>query len=743
MQKKYTVLMALMGLEIGGAETHVVELSKQLNKDGYRIVVASNGGVYVKELEQAGIKHYKVPMNKRSIPDMRKSYLLLENIIKKENIDIVHAHARIPSFVCALLKRKMNFTFVTTAHWVFYTGMGLKYLTNWGQKVVAVSDDIKDYLIKNYGIDRSNIFVTINGIDTDKFSPDKKGESVIKELGLSTEENRIVYVSRMDEDRSLVAEQLINITEELDKNIGKLRIVIAGGGNSFQRLKEKADGVNRRLGRECISMLGARTDINEIVATGKLFIGVSRAALEAMAAAKPVIIAGNEGYIGIFKEEKLEEAQENNFCCRGCELSTEERLKKDIVYALNELTEENINELGRYGREVIFEYYSVSKMASDCVAAYNAAWEESKYKRKNVLMSGYYGFNNAGDDAILLSIHSNIRKMNRNINVSVLANNPEQTKIKYGVKVVNRYNMISVLNSIRKCDMLISGGGSLLQDRTSTRSIIYYLSIIRCAKLFGKKVMLYANGIGPVTKQQNRNLVKNVVNKADIITLREDNSLEELRNMGVTNKNTFVTADPVFTLDGISREKAVKMISAQSIPLDKPIVGVSVRNWKDSDKFLDDFAGLCDRVAEELGRTVVFVSMQVPNDAVVSRLVQSRMKNKSYILKEDATPFETMGMIGVMDFVMSMRLHTLIFAARQRVPLVGFVYDPKIESYLQKFDMPSGGSVNKYDFEKSFEIIKDISINRKSYVDRLNKSVAVLEELAEKNETYLINLLGE
>ena len=104
-----------------------------------------------------------------------------------------------------------------------------------------------------------------------------------------------------------------------------------------------------------------------------------------------------------------------------------------------------------------------------------------------------------------------------------------------------------------------------------------------------------------------------------------------------------------------------------------------MRNWKDSDRFLDDFAGLCDRVAEELGRTVVFVSMQVPNDAVVSRLVQSRMKNKSYILKEDATPFETMGMIGVMDFVMSMRLHTLIFAARQRVPLVGFVYDPKIE----------------------------------------------------------------
>ncbi|MGL4789767.1 MAG: glycosyltransferase, partial [Anaerotignaceae bacterium] len=109
---KYTILMALMGLEIGGAETHVVELSKQLNKEGYRIIVASNGGVYVNELEAEGIKHYKVPMNTRSITKMKKSYFLLQDIIKKEKVDIVHSHARIPSFICGLLKRKMDFTFV-------------------------------------------------------------------------------------------------------------------------------------------------------------------------------------------------------------------------------------------------------------------------------------------------------------------------------------------------------------------------------------------------------------------------------------------------------------------------------------------------------------------------------------------------------------------------------------------------------------------------------------------------------
>ncbi|MEA5082669.1 MAG: polysaccharide pyruvyl transferase CsaB [Lachnospiraceae bacterium] len=741
MHRKYTILMALMGLEIGGAETHVVELAKQLNKEGHRIVVASNGGVYVKELEDVGIKHYKVPLNKRSIRNMRKSYFLLKDIIKKENPDIVHSHARIPGFVCGLLKKRMNFTFVTTAHWVFYTGMGLKYITNWGQKVVAVSDDIKDYLIKNYGVDRNNIYVTINGIDTDKFSPKIKGKGIMKEFNITEYDNTLVYVSRMDEDRALVAKQLIDLAPELSKKIKRLRILIVGGGNVFDKLKAKAEEANAVIGRECITMTGARTDINELIAVGRVFVGVSRAALEAMAAAKPVIIAGNEGYIGLFKKEKLELAQENNFCCRGCPQSTLLLLEHDIIYAMNAIGNVQRGELGEYGRKVIFQNYSVNKMASDCIMAYDDAWDENKGRCHKVLMSGYYGFNNSGDDAILLSIHANMRKLNQKTKITVLANNPLQTKQKYGVDVVYRYNIFSVIKAIKNCDVLISGGGSLLQDRTSTRSIVYYLSIIKCAKLFGKKVMLYANGIGPVTKPKNRRLVKNVVNKVDIVTLREENSLDELRNMGVDNPNAYVTADPVFTLDSITHQKAEKILREQGIPMDKPIVGVSVRNWKDVDKFISDFAVLCDRVHNELNRNIVFIPMQVPNDINISRMVQSRMKSESFILRDDATPFETMGIIGLMDFVMSMRLHTLIFAAKQRIPLIGFSYDPKIDFYLKEFSMPSGGDVDKYNIDDAFRKIKAMIENREAYVEKLDEAVRGLERLAEKNEDYLVELL--
>ena len=178
------ILMATMGLDIGGAETHIVELAKELKAEGHDIVVASNGGVYVPEIVAAGIRHYQVPMHRRDAGCMLRSRKLLKEIIRTERPDVVHAHARIPAFLCGTLQRTMKFPFVTTAHWVFTTKGGLRYLTNWGQRTVAVSDDIKAYLIREYGVPEEHISVTINGIDTEKFSPQTSGQSVVEEFGL-------------------------------------------------------------------------------------------------------------------------------------------------------------------------------------------------------------------------------------------------------------------------------------------------------------------------------------------------------------------------------------------------------------------------------------------------------------------------------------------------------------------------------------------------------------------------------
>ena len=368
---KYNLLMALMQLDIGGAETHVVELSKELLKRGYNIVVASNGGAFVKELEEAGIKHYSVPLHSKKPQDMILSSRLLKKIIIDEKIDIVHSHARIPSFILARLQKRMKFPFVTTAHWVFKTSGGLKYLTDWGEKTIAVSEDIKKYLMDNYKTKEEDIFVTINGIDTEKFSPDVDKNPVYEEFGLTDEDNTIVYISRLDESRSLVAKQLIGAILKLDKIIENLCVLIVGGGDDFENVKTLADEVNKELGREAIKLTGPRTDIASLISPAKLFVGVSRSALEAMAEEKPVIVAGNEGYIGLFGEDKLLVGIETNFCCRGCEESTEEKLSQEIGEFFG-LWDEDVDAICKFSRNLIKEKYSVSRMADDTEKAYKA-----------------------------------------------------------------------------------------------------------------------------------------------------------------------------------------------------------------------------------------------------------------------------------------------------------------------------------------------------------------------------------
>lgn len=294
------ILLVTMGMDIGGAETHILELAKELKRRGNEVIVASNGGKYVEELKKSNIEHVFAPLNNKKLKNVIKSYKILKNIIKEEKIDIVHSHTRITSFICGILNKKMNFPYVTTAHWTFKVTPILKRITNWGENVIAVSEDIKEYLIKNYGISSENIFVTVNGIDTQKFSKDVNYEDVEKEFNLNKDTNRIVYISRLDESRALVAKQLVNISEKLNREIENLEIVIVGGGDVYEEISKRANEINEKLNKRLIIMTGARTDINRFAASGKIFIGVSRAALEAMACEQPVIVAGNEGYLRNF-----------------------------------------------------------------------------------------------------------------------------------------------------------------------------------------------------------------------------------------------------------------------------------------------------------------------------------------------------------------------------------------------------------------------------------------------------------
>ncbi len=350
---------------------------------------------------------------------------------------------------------------------------------------------------------RSHITVTINGIDTEKFSPSTSAKEVMSQFDLNKNAVRAVYISRMDTDRSAVAFNLIAITPSICTKFPDFELVIVGGGNDFERVLGAAQACNERVGYRAVIVTGPRTDINRFVAAADVFIGVSRAALEAMSAAKPVIIAGNEGYIGLFDQEKLELGIETNFCCRGCKMPTNEALLKDVLDVLCK-TKQQRDEMGDYNRSIILELYSCRKMADDCERAYADLASIDEKRPLDIMISGYYGYKNTGDDSLLQAIIKNITEIKPYVDITVLSINPAETARLYGVRSIHRFNALKIIRAMKRTKLLISGGGSLMQDVTSTQSLLYYLSIILAAKKSGAKVMVYASGIGPIKNRNNR-----------------------------------------------------------------------------------------------------------------------------------------------------------------------------------------------------------------------------------------------
>lgn len=735
------VLMATMKLDIGGVETHIVELSKALTKRGVEVIVASNGGAYEQELAESGIRHIRVPFHSKNPLYMRQAYRQLKEIIFENQIDVVHAHARIPAFLCGLLHNRYHFRFVTTAHWVFTTRFPYNILTRWGDRSLAVSDDIKQYLMDNYGIADENIRVTINGIDTEKFSADTDFSAVAEEFALAEDVTRITYVSRMDIDRSLAAHKLIEAAEDLTKAIPNLEIVIVGGGNDFEPVKAEAEAVNARLGRRVIVTTGSRTDINRFAASAQLFIGVSRAALEAMACEKPAIIAGNEGYIGIFDQDKLEVSIDTNFCCRGCGETTTEQLKQDILAVLTAPPERQA-ELGRYARETVKEYYSMDTMADDAMKMYVSIIKNSKinevstqefgdidaYLTTNpirephgnidVMISGYYGFHNSGDDSILKAMVDSISAMRPELRILALSNDPAETKAVYGIDAIHRFHFPQILWKMRKTRLLISGGGSLIQDVTSDKSLTYYLGIIRMAKLMGAKVMLYANGIGPICHESNHKKICAVLNQVDLITLREPSSLEELKRFGVTKPRILVTADPAFHLVAASPEESAYLVGRTGLPEGRKYCGIALRPWKKADKDMEKTVALvADYIKQTYDMEVLLIPMQQSKDIPTARNVLGFMKEKGYLLEEHATPSQLLGIVGGAEFILGMRLHILIYAAKMGTPVIGLTYDPKVEATMRYIGQ---------EFIEPVENINPITLCR--YVDEIMKNSETLTQ---------------
>lgn len=314
-------------------------------------------------------------------------------------------------------------------------------------------------------------------------------------------------------------------------------------------------------------------------------------------------------------------------------------------------------------------------------------------KRRLILVSGYYGFGNLGDEAILEELLCELTRLVPASDVVVLSAHPNLINKLYGVQTANRWDLNEFVGLVLKTRVFISGGGGLFQDVRGTRSTIYYGLLIFLARILGANVFVYAQGIGPLSTRIGRSITRMAMACSNVISVRDIASFKLLRQWQIP---CTLTADPVWCLE--HRESIPVKSSVFDAVLDKTIeagltVGLSLR---ESTNFNSAHGSLLLKVLiETLPPTarLVCLSFQDDQDKVLLQKFKKEWENigrNALIISASEIPYPSqwLDVLKKMDLVIAMRFHALVMALKSAVPVVGIAYDPKVSQLMAEFGQP-------------------------------------------------------
>ena len=355
----------------------------------------------------------------------------------------------------------------------------------------------------------------------------------------------------------------------------------------------------------------------------------------------------------------------------------------------------------------------------------------------NILISGYYGFDNIGDESILRTLIMSLREKIPDCSLTVLSHNPASTREKYGVEAVERMSPGAILRAVRRCDMLISGGGSLLQDVTSSKSIHYYLFIIRLAKLLGKKVFIYSQGIGPIDHAFNRRATARALKKADGIVVRDERSAKLLEQIGLPQERIVITADPVIRMKRPDRTVGREILARAGIKKDGRLtVGWAIREKNRDSTFVREITECIRWLRENYDAESVLIPFHYEEDREVCSVIAERTNGAAKCLSEKYLSEDMLSIIGNMDVLVGVRLHSMIYAAIMGVPIIGVSYDPKCTAFLNSVGLDSlstretfSAEAFKAEFARVLETGKEQTAAVAENMRRLQKELDTNEEM--------------
>jgi len=379
--------------------------------------------------------------------------------------------------------------------------------------------------------------------------------------------------------------------------------------------------------------------------------------------------------------------------------------------------------------------------------------------KKICIWGGWYGSRNAGDNAILIALVDAFKNTINNVQVTVFSSNPKYIAEEYQVQAFSPHGqLLNILKSLSKTDLFIIGGGTpLFEDFHQLRNLTFYFVL---SKLFRKSIMIYAISTQEFKKSLSKFLIKTLLNRVDLITVRDPETRRILKEIGVS-KNIHLTADPAILLKPASLEIVEDILTKEGIlKINKPLIGICPRYMSNTEhkrvyhpelteenviNFKKTVAKIVDNLSEFAEVVFIPLHMEYPDDdLIIIEDIMKITKNPTNIkvIKGQYKSHEVMGIIGTMDMVIGVRLHSLIFAAATYVPLIAISYGPKVKGFMETIGQEKYTcdleNLEYSDLQAKFD---NVWFNRASIKEDLKIQMKHLRKLALTNTEFAAKLI--
>lgn len=654
------VIHLISGGDTGGAKTHVHSLLENLGKLIDVTLLCFMEGPFSEEAREKGIP--TIVLGSRNPISVLSQ---LKKLVKEGGYDLIHCHGARGNLMGYLLRKATGLPVISTVHSDYrldYLGRPFSRLTYGTINTIVlrkldyrigVSDAMVDLLI-NRGFAPDRLFAIYNGLDFTPQTAVKTRAEFFHEVGLNADDSCVVagIAARLNPVKDIAT--LIRGFAKAYQNCPHLRLLIAGDGEQKSELQTLA----RQLGvSDVICFAGWVSDVNsfyqsiDINTLTSLSETFPYALTEGARAALPTVsskVGGvpyliDHGVNGLL----FEAGDADGLAKHLTALAQDEKLRCNLGQRLYNKAKKEYSLQNTVSRQQeIYEHILRHR-------------NRPVTKRDGALICGAYGRGNAGDDAIFEAILTELKQIDPYLPIWVLSRNPKATRLQYRVRTIYTFNFFKFITQMGKTRLYINGGGSLMQDVTSRRSLWYYLFTISMAKLRGNKVLMYGCGIGPIHYSSNRRLAAKVMQKnVDMITLRDSHSKTELEKMNVTAPKIILSADPTVILPAAPSEVVDGLMEAEDLDPTKKYIAFTLRTWPGFSKHAAAFGAAADYVWATYGLIPVFIPVEPKQDNVAAKEAASFIKQAPYhILHGCSRSSHTIGLFSRMTVVVSMRLH--------------------------------------------------------------------------------------